>query len=196
MAYTYYKATTDDGGTIGIQIASGEVNALFDLLTIAQQTSGISKNRKMYIESDADITAYIGLKTTGLHDSTVFESSGDAQVVGDLTGSEDKYGCAVITASTTTTFTFDNTLQSEILFRAGDKLVYDNVLYDITSVVTDTVTFSPAMSATPTVGNTITSVFEFALLAGVPKSLWRKNVYPSSVASVSEYNSVDILIKV
>lgn len=91
MALTYHKSATDDGGTVGVEIFSGEVNTLFREITLAEQASGLTLSRKFYIANSG--TSDVVISNLSMYDDTafqaiLFESSGDTQVVGDLTGSE------------------------------------------------------------------------------------------------------------
>ena len=91
MALTYHKSTTDSGGAIGSEIASGTVNALFPEVLLSEQSTGATISRKFYIKNDtaSDVSiSNLSKETDVVFDSILFESSGDAQVVGDLTGSE------------------------------------------------------------------------------------------------------------
>lgn len=88
---TYHKATADTGGAIGTQILSGVVAALLPAITTADQTAGVTISRKFYIASSAasDVNiSNLSLDSYSVFATILFESSGDAQVVGDLTGSE------------------------------------------------------------------------------------------------------------
>ena len=91
MAITYHKAVSDDGGLIGDQIGSGEVNALLPEITLAEQSTGVTVSRKFYIVNDDVVDVLISnfsKDADSVFTAILFESTGDAQVVGDLTGSE------------------------------------------------------------------------------------------------------------
>lgn len=91
MALTYHKAISDTGGAIGTEIFSGEVNSLLREVTLAEQSSGLTISRKVYIANDgvSDVTiSALSMDSSVAFTAILFESSGDAQVVGDLTGSE------------------------------------------------------------------------------------------------------------
>ncbi len=91
MALTYHKAATDEGGTIGDEIFSGDIDALFSEVTLAEQNAGATISRKFYI-ANSDTSEVLISNLSKVSDvvfaSILFESTGDAQVVGDLTGSE------------------------------------------------------------------------------------------------------------
>ena len=91
MAITYHKASADEGGVIGAEITSGTVANLFSEITLANQSAGATISRKFYIAnsdgSDVLISNFSLMASTPFT-AILFESTGDAQVVGDLTGSE------------------------------------------------------------------------------------------------------------
>lgn len=99
MAVEFYKAVGDTGGAIGDQISSGVRGALLPKVMTAQRASGADIFRKFYIKNAGtdSIDLKIALSDIGEFDAVIFESASDAEVVGDLTGSETKYGAAEIT---------------------------------------------------------------------------------------------------
>lgn len=91
MALTYHKATTDDGGVKGDEIFSGDLNTLLREVTQAEQTSGVTISRKFYIANSAAsdfLISALSMDSDTAFTAILFESSGDAQVVGDLLGTE------------------------------------------------------------------------------------------------------------
>ena len=88
---TYHKAIADTGGAIGTEIDSGIVGELLPEVTLAQQSSGATISRKLYIKNDG-LTDFeisnLSMDASTPFTAILFESSGDAEVVGDLTGSE------------------------------------------------------------------------------------------------------------
>ena len=199
MAYKLYKAVSDNGGGIGVEIFSGEIDALFDELTKPQQLSGVVKNRKIFIESDINKTVYIGIHNAGDFLPSIFTSAGANDEVVDLLGTEDKFTSVVITASTLTGFTYDNTINPYVIFKINQFIVYDSTLHTVGSTVdngngTNTVTFGVALTTQPIVGKTITSAIQLTLVAGVPMPFWRRNDYIAGVATSSGYNAVDLLV--
>ena len=90
MALTYHKAITDDGGAIGVEISSGDIGNLLRKILFAELTTGVSIPRKIYLVNDDVVDAPItfSLDDYSHFEAILFESTGDAQVVGDLTGSE------------------------------------------------------------------------------------------------------------
>lgn len=90
MAILVHKAVADTGGAIGDEISSGVVAELLPEITLAQQLAGVIINRKFYIKNTGavskDITVTLGTAT--VFTTIIFEATDDAEVVGDLTGSE------------------------------------------------------------------------------------------------------------
>lgn len=91
MALTYHKSATDLGGAKGAEIFSGDINTLFGEITQAEQLAGATVSRKFYIANSAAsdvLVSALSMDAVVIFDCILFESSGDAQVVGDLLGSE------------------------------------------------------------------------------------------------------------
>lgn len=91
MSITYHKSVSDAGGAIGVEIFSDGVNDLIPDVSLNNQESGIVIERKFYIanSSASDVLLHtLSLEYIKHFSAVLFESSGDAQVVGDLTGSE------------------------------------------------------------------------------------------------------------
>jgi len=91
MAITRHKAVADTGGAIGDEIQSGVSNALFPEVTLANQSAGATISRKYYIANSSGtdvVISNLSMHEDTVFDAILFESSGDSQVVGDLTGSE------------------------------------------------------------------------------------------------------------
>lgn len=91
MALTFHKSAADAGGAIGDEISSGVVDALLPEVTLANQSAGATISRKFYVANDAATDVAVSSFSLDSYSSFVtilFESSGDAQVVTDLTGSE------------------------------------------------------------------------------------------------------------
>lgn len=87
---TIHKSISDDGGAIGDEITQVRGN-LFPKITPDNQADGLVIHRKFYIANSnavAIVDMVLEAVTAYPFTSIIFESSGDAQVVGDLTGSE------------------------------------------------------------------------------------------------------------
>jgi len=91
MALKYHKAIADTGGVIGSEIFSGDVGTLFPEILLSEQSAGATISRKFYIANDGAedvLISDLSKDSTSVFTAILFESTGDAQVVGDLTGSE------------------------------------------------------------------------------------------------------------
>jgi len=91
MAITFHKSVSDLGGAIGLEIQSGVVDALLPKILLSEQTAGATILRKFYIandgQSDVAISA-LSMASFSSFATILFESTGDAQVVTDLLGTE------------------------------------------------------------------------------------------------------------
>ena len=92
MAITYHKAIADNGGAIGEEIASGIFSALLPQISLADLANGAKITRKLYIKNDGvtdvNFSKLATDNTFAVFPAILFESSGDTQVVDDLTGNE------------------------------------------------------------------------------------------------------------
>ena len=90
MAIAYHKAIADTGGAIGAEIGSGDIGALLPEITLADQNDGATISRKFYLKNN-NTRAEVGVLSLEAYTpftAIIFASTGDAQVVGDLLGSE------------------------------------------------------------------------------------------------------------
>lgn len=85
-----HKAITDNGGAIGDEIESGSVAALIPKITLANQNDGVTILRKFYLKNTNTRSEVGTLSVTASTPFTaiIFASSGDAEVIGDLLGTE------------------------------------------------------------------------------------------------------------
>ena len=91
MSLTYHKAIADTGGAIGAEIGSGSINALFPEVSLLNQSAGATISRKFYIansEASDVLLSALSMDDDNVFTAILFESSGDSQIVTDLTGSE------------------------------------------------------------------------------------------------------------
>lgn len=151
MAIKFYDAVADTGGALGVEIPSGIKGVLLPKVSSTDRATGITVHRKFYIESDETIGLTVGLNGDGLFSACLIQGTGDAQVVGDLTGSEDKFGGGYITqledslGATETVngvgglidikkVTVADDVTGDSYFRAGDRFHIDTNIYIIQSV--------------------------------------------------------------
>ncbi len=90
MAIVYHKAVSDAGGAIGAVIGSGVVGEILPEISAKDQLDGATISRKFYLANPEaeDMGIALTLTIASQFATIIFESSGDAQVVGDLTGAE------------------------------------------------------------------------------------------------------------
>ena len=86
----FYKAIGDTGGAIGTEIGSGDVGTILPKITLADQNDGVVIDRKFYLKNNNTRieSGVLTFESAAPFTAIIFESSGDAEVVGDLTGSE------------------------------------------------------------------------------------------------------------
>lgn len=213
MAIKFYSAITDTGGAIGAEIASGAIGALLPTVSSSDRASGITIHRKFYIESDSAIGIDVGIDGAGLFSACMFESAGDAEVVGDLTGSEIKYGSGQIVkledsvASTETVngagglidikkITVEDDITGDVYFRSGDRVHVDSNIYTILSVASVAEGTEITLNANEVyygaIGKTAYSNVSTTIGAGLYIPFWLKiTVQPSTITSV-EYSTFSI----
>lgn len=87
---TFYDAVADTGGALGSELTSGTVGELLPEVTKANQLAGVTIYRKFYLVNDvaSAIPVILTIGTPSAFTAIVFESGGDSEVVGDLSGSE------------------------------------------------------------------------------------------------------------
>ena len=196
MAYTFYRSKVD--GAIDTAIVSDEVGALFSTLTSQERIAGDDEFSKMWLMSDVDITSFIGLNSPSPYSSCVFASASDADAVGDLTGTEARYGALkVVSCSATALIVTKNTDWD--LVRDGDTVVVSAKAYDINGLVDNgdgTVTLSSAVdfSPLPVTGDWVTSIVQINLVTATARPFWREEKIAPGSPYVSEYATADILI--
>lgn len=213
MAIGFYKAVADVGGLIGQAISSGVKGELLPEISSTDRTAGITIHRKFYIASDDAISIKVGLNGYGLFSATVFESASDAEVVGDLTGSEVKYGAGKIVKledSTTATetvngagglidilkVTVEDDVTGDVYFRAGDTFNIDSNAYTISSVASvaegTEITLTASASYFYAIDKFGFSSISTSILASGTTPFWLKvTVQPDTVTSL-EYNTFSI----
>lgn len=217
MAIEYYKATADTGGVIGTQILSGVRNALLPKLTAGQRLSGINIKRKFYTKNTGagSIDLILAMDNHGEFEAVMFESTGDAQVVGDLTGSEDRYGaCPIVqledTISTTETVNGAGGLVNikkivvtehpdYVVYRVGDKIGIGGALGEVAeiSVVTDLgstteITFLTEITYFGAIGKMAHSYIENTIATTAHASYWLEVIVPANSTTSVTANPISL----
>lgn len=201
MTLKYYRSATDDGGAIGDEITSGQMNALFPTLTVTEEVSGTDKFRKIWVEADEDgVDMYVGIADPGLFEAYLFDVvNDDDESIGDFDPSvQDYFGGVVVKSAAVDEFTFDNV--SKALFRDGGMILHANKLYSIDTVTdngTDTtVVVNGDLDPVPEAGDWITSMMNKTLSANTPSPFWRNNVTPANYDPQTDRNPVQIVMVV
>jgi len=196
MSYTYNDSNVD--GTIGDAITSGTVGALFTTLTAQERVAGDQEFSKVWITSSASLTAYIGITEPSPYSSNVFVSASDSDAVGDLTGSEDRYGALEVVSCIATLLVVNNNADYT-LARVGDTIIVDGSAYEI-DTVTDNGDDTSDIEATidfvslPSADDWVSTVFSLALTASTAKPFWREEKVVAGASWYGEYATCDILI--
>lgn len=218
MALALYKAVADIGGAKGDQIASGIRGALLPDLTASERLSGIEIFRKFYIENTGTtISLQTALDQVGEFDGCIFLSTGDAQVVGNITGSEPRYGASEITAledSGTLTETVngaggladikkikvkDN--QNFTLFRVADKVGIGgpNGQIGIIETIVDLgaeleITLQTPLTYTLAIGMNAHSYIETSILTDAHESFWVEVKVEPNASTSSTFNALSLAL--
>lgn len=195
--YIYYNSNTD--GTFNSVITSGTINAVFDTLPFADRVAGVDDFGKIWIESDTTETLYIGLNQESDYNSCVFVSAAEADAVGDLTGSEARYGqLTVISATTSVIVVTDHTQWT--LVRTNDKLIIGGDLYTCTGV-TDNLDGTSDLAVATEAGvvsanDIITSAFALSVTAATKKPIWSEEKVLAGSPKLATYTASELLIGV
>ena len=194
MAYKFYNSNVD--GTKNIEISSGQVGSLFSTLTTTERINGDTEFAKAWIESDVDKTVYIGILDPMPYESTVFLSASDTDAVGDLLGTESRYGAMKVVSATATEIIVTNS--SQIMVRSGDKIMIDGVDYAVATVVdngtTSTITTTSSIVTPPVADDYITSMFAITLVANTAKPFWREEIVPATSAFISTTLTASLIV--
>jgi len=198
MAYTYHNSKAD--GTPDQVIVSGQIGALFTTLTSQERISGDQEFSKMWITSDIDVTVYVGILSPTKYTSTVFVSALDTDAVGDLTGSETRYGAMEVVSALETGIVVKNTFYT--LVRVSDTIIVDGKAYEVstitdngdgTSTIVATIDYHP-LPPLPPYAWYITSVLQINLVTATPKPFWREEKVDAGALWYGEYATAELLI--
>lgn len=209
MGILIYKAAADTGGAKGTEINSGIRGALLPKITSSDRLDGVTIYRKFYMENTAaeSIALKVALDNIGEFNACFYESTGDAQVVGDLTGAETRYGASIITKVEDTTLASETvngagglidikkiTVTENVdytIFRVGDKIGMGGALGDIGEIqsITDLgteleITLVNEVTYDAVIGKYAHSYIEKTIPASSHESFWLEvYVEPNSITS-------------
>ena len=194
---TFNKSATDDGGAIGTALTDGGVDELLPAVSSQDRLHGVTIHRKMWITSDTDLSILSSLSNEGQYDACWFESAGANDVVGDLTGTETKYGASPIVSNTVNTAVVTNNA-TDVILRANDYAYIGADIVQVTSVTdkgdgTSDVVFSPDIPAGDHSGTSFSTLINktFVATTGVP--FWVKIQIPALASLTSNFNTIQFL---
>ena len=172
---TYFKSATNDGGAKGTQLTDGGVDDLFPTITSQDRLNGVNFKRKIWYESDTALTIVCSLANQGQYNSCFFKTAtGGNDVVGDITGTEDRYGALNIVSNTVNTAKVTNNAKWTLV-RVADKAHIGSDVVTVSAVSdngdgTSDVTFSPDIASADHSGGFMVSTLAetFAVATAVP----------------------------
>ncbi len=194
--YTFYSSKPD--GTIDSQITSGVVGNLFSSVTVAERVAGDTEFQKVWISDDSDSTTYIGINSYSAYVQNVFLSASEADAVGDLTGSEVRYGAMKVVSAIAPSIKVEND-PLYTLIRVGDTIAVENAPYEVASVSdngdgTSEISATIDYVAVPGAGDFVTSMFTLDLITGTPRPFWRERKVETGSTWSGSNVVVDILV--
>jgi len=195
---TYYDcvdSVTD--GSKGVQITSGQVDIILPYLTSQDRITGTTQLEKFYVQSDVGLDVFIGFTDLGLFTAGMIDSTGVAEVAGDVSGASPRYGSAEIISNTASGCVIKHNAVED-LFRAGDYILVGDVVVKIDTITANTadrtITFLFDIPYVDLVGTNASSVLQKTLVANTALPLWVENIVPSGSPATQTYNTVPMVI--
>jgi len=193
---TFYKSTTEDGGAKGQQLTNGGVDDLYPAIDSQDRLNGKVIHRKIWYQTDASSVIMCTLSNQGQYNSCFFKTaSGGNDVVGSITGNEDRFGALAIVSNGTDSVVVTNN-KKWTLARVGDKAHIGNDVVGITAISdngngTSNITFSPAIPVAIHDGTFFATVIEENFTAGTAVPFWTEIDIPalSSISSNRDNHS-------
>lgn len=195
---TFYKAVDSvTDGSKGAQVTSGEVGAILPALTSQQRISGITQLEKFYVQSDVTLDIFIGFTSLGLFNATMIDSTGVAEVAGDVSGASPRYGSAQIIANDANGCTIAHNATTD-LFRVNDYILIGSVVAQIATITDNTtdrvITYAFAIPYVDQVGTNATSLISKSLGANVAEPLWCENIVQAGAPATQTYDTIPIVV--
>lgn len=216
MAIKLHKAVTDAGGALGVELKSGDISTFLPTISKVDLFSGITTYRKLYAVNDSSaISIILGIEDGGEFDViALFPSTGDAQVVGDLTGLETKYGASVIIKA------IDSLANEEtvngvggltdikkivvpkhanyVLYRVGEFVNFAGAIAKISSVVDQStafeITLETAVTYRYTIGKFASTHIVQLIGTSSHESFWVEQYIQPGATTDANYNSIKMII--
>jgi len=195
---TFYKAVDSaTDGSKGVQVTSGQVDAIFPYLTSQNRISGITQLEKFYVQSDVGIDIYIGFTNLGLFNTTMIDSTGVIEVSGDVSGASPRYGSSEILANDANGCTIKHNAIND-LFRVNDFILIGSVVAQIATITDNTtdrvITYVFAVEYVDAVGTFATSLIQKTLTANVGTPLWGEKTVQAGASATQTYDTVPVVV--
>jgi hypothetical protein len=215
MIIKFHKALTDEGGAIGTQIISGGIDALLPTVDTQEMIDGINIYRKLYLNNTGqDGIVKVSIGSLGIFNASIFPSTGDAQVVGDILGTENKYGGSIISKATDSSSNFETVNGAGGLvdikkivvsknpnftfFRVGDIVKigkYFSTIQTITDLSTDLeLELVNAVPYSYSIGSFASSIFEQNITSGNHSSCWINVLITAGNIKTEHLNTLSIIL--
>ncbi len=195
---TYYKAV-DSGsdGSKGSQITSGQVDALLPYLSSQDRINGVTQLEKLYVQSDVDLSIFIGITSRGLFRGSILDSTGSDEVRSDVPSDRPRYGAAEITANSASNVTVKT--PPDTIFRANDYVLVGDIVVQADSVTdngdgTTTIAYKYDIPYSDQVGTNCASMLKTDLTGGNAKPYWIENVVPAGAPATSTSNTIPLIV--
>ena len=195
---TFFKSATPDGGAKGDQLTDGGVDDLLPEITSQNRLNGVEFFRKIWYESDADVTCMASLANEGNYNACFFKSANDADTVADLTGNEDMYGALKIVSNTVNTVKVTNDADGWTLARVNDHGYIGNDVVKVDTITdngdgTSTFNFSPDVADVDHTGEYFDTLISVNMTATTAVPFWCKVKVPALAPLNSTYNTLQFL---
>lgn len=211
-----HKADSDAGGVLGTELTSGAISEFLPTILKNDMLVGVTTFRKLYAVNDTtSISVRFGIEDGGEFDLiAIFESTGDAQLVGDLTGAETKYGATVITKAIDSSATEETVngagslvdikkivipkIGSYVLYRVGEFIYFANRVGKIQTVTDLGTEFEIELETATTYAFTIGEFAQTHIIMQVPtaghSSMWVEQYIASGESTPANYNATKLLV--
>ena len=197
-ATTYFKAVDSiSDGSKGTQITSGGLGVILPYVTSQQRIIGITQLEKFYIQSDTNLTIFIGFTSLGLFQGRLIDSTGAAEVAGDVLGATARYGASEILANDANGCTIEHNAVTD-LFRVGDYILVGDVVVEIATITANTadrvVTYLFTIPYVDLIGTNASSVLQKTLVANVGTPLWCEDIIAAGSPATQTYNTIPLVV--
>ena len=196
--YTFYDVVNSQtDGSKGAQITSGQVGIILPELTSQDRVSGVTRLEKFYFQSDTSQDVFFGLSDNGDFDTRIIDSTGTAEVAGDVAGSRRRYGCAEIVSNSATGCVIKHNPNVD-LFQAGDFILVGDIVAKINTITANnadrTIDYVSDIPYTDQVGTKAVSVIKKSISANDGVPVWIEEVVPAGASASQTYTTMGFKI--